>query len=89
MFSSTVSEPTRLNDWNTKPIRCLRSSVSRFSLRPDNSVPPSRTEPDDGTSRPAAQCRNVLLPEPDGPITAVKLPDGIATDTSRRAATAP
>jgi len=27
-----------------------------------------------GWSRPAAQCRKVLLPDPDGPITAVKEP---------------
>jgi hypothetical protein len=32
--------------------------------------------PEVGLSNPAAQCRNVLLPEPDGPITAVKLPRG-------------
>ena len=41
-----------------------------------------------GRSSPAAQRSNVLLPEPDGPITAVKLARGNAIETSRRAATA-
>jgi hypothetical protein len=88
-FCSTVRDGTRLNAWNTNPIRRRRSSVSAVSPIPDSSVPPSRTDPDVGVSSPAAQCRNVLLPEPDGPITAVNPPDGSATETSRRAATAP
>ena len=78
-----------MNAWKTKPTRRLRSSVSAVSSMPASSVPPSRTEPEDGASSPAAQCRNVLLPDPEGPMTAVKLPRGMPADTSRRAATAP
>ena len=74
MFCSTVSDGSRLNAWKTKPMRSRRSAVRFASLRPPTSTPPSRTAPDVGESRPAAQCRNVLLPEPDGPMTAVKLP---------------
>ncbi len=89
MFSATVSDDTRLNAWNTNPIRCRRSSVSRVSFMPSRAVPPRRTDPEEGRSSPAAQCKNVLFPEPEGPITAVKLPLGMPTVTSRRAATAP
>ena len=46
------------------------------------------TRPSVGRSSPAAHCRSVLLPEPDGPITAVKLPDGSATVTPSSAVTA-
>ena len=42
-----------------------------------------------GASSPAAQCRNVLLPEPDGPMTAVKLPLRSPSVTRSRATTAP
>ena len=45
------------------------------------------TEPDVSVSSPARQCMSVLLPEPDGPITAVNTPAGIPTVTSSRAST--
>lgn len=72
---------------NTKPTCSLRNRVSWFSFIPDRSVPPRMTRPDEGLSSPAAQCRNVLLPEPDGPITAVKLPYGMVTETGRSSGT--
>src|SRR5262249_45016614 len=64
----------RLNDWNTNPIRSRRSRASARSDMPARSIPSSVTDPDVGRSRPAAQCSSVDLPDPDGPITAVKLP---------------
>ena len=70
-------------------MRSRRSSVSATSLRPDSSVSPSRTTPWVGRSSPAAQCRNVLLPDPDGPMTAVKLPRANEMLTSSSAVTAP
>ena len=73
-FSSAVSEGSRLNDWNTNPIRFRRSTVSLVSLRSPSSCPPSQTSPEVGRSSPAAHCRSVLLPEPDGPMTAVNVP---------------
>jgi subtilase family protein len=87
-FCWTVSDGRRLNDWMTKPILLRRSRVRRFSLSPVIAVPPSRTSPAVGLSRPAAHCRKVLLPLPDGPITAVKLPRGRARSTPRSACTA-
>jgi hypothetical protein len=81
-------ELMRLYAWKTNPIFTLRSSVSCRSVIPVSSVPPSHTDPDVGRSSPAAQCSRVLLPEPDGPITAVKLPLSRPSDTPRRACTA-
>ncbi len=88
MFWAAVSDGTRLNDWKTKPIRSRRSRVSRASRSSARSVPSSSTRPDVGRSSPAAQCRKVLLPEPDGPMIAVKEPAGSSSDTPRRASTA-
>jgi hypothetical protein len=44
----------------------------------------SRTVPEVGRSSPAAQCSNVLLPDPDGPVTAVKEYRPNSTLTSSR-----
>ena len=63
-----------MNDWNTNPIRLRRSTVSLVSLSSPSSCPPSQTSPEVGRSSPAAHCRSVLLPEPDGPMTAVNVP---------------
>ncbi|EHM28809.1 hypothetical protein SPW_2769 [Streptomyces sp. W007] len=88
-FCSTVSEGNRLKAWKTKPRRLRRSSVSSFSFIPVISVPPSRTDPADGRSSPAAHWRKVDLPEPDGPMIAVNVPRGRARSTPARACTAP
>ena len=70
----TVSEGIRLKAWKTNPTRSRRRIVSRRSLSPASSVPASATLPEVGRSSPAATCRNVLLPEPDGPMMAVNDP---------------
>ena len=64
----------RLNAWKMNPILVRRSLVSFVSDSRDSSVSPVQTRPEVGWSSPAAMCRSVLLPEPDGPITAVKVP---------------
>src|SRR6478609_5395374 len=53
------------------------------------SWPSTKTRPPVGRSRPAAQLRSVDLPEPDGPMTAVKVPGAKARSTPARAATTP
>ena len=40
-------------------------------------VPATSTEPPDGVSRPPIRLSSVVLPEPDGPISATKSPCGI------------
>ena len=86
MFCFAVSAGSRLNDWKTKPIRSRRSTVSLGSCSRLMSVSPRHTDRRrSGWSRPAAQCRKVLLPEPDGPITAVKDPRGrVTVDAAQR-----
>ena len=48
---------------------------------------PTKVWPDVGRSRPAMQCIRVDLPEPDGPITAVKRPRSKVTFTPSSALT--
>jgi hypothetical protein len=89
MFWATVSDGSRLKAWNTNPIRSRRKIVNRRSLSCPRSVSPSTTLPVEGRSSPAATFRNVLLPEPDGPMIAVNDPGGSAALTPSRATTAP
>ena len=55
---------------------------------PVMSWPATVTSPAVGWSRPARMCMSVDLPEPDGPMTAVRRPAVMSTDTPRRASTA-
>ena len=76
MFSSAVSVGSRLNAWKMKPTRvaaqrgqrACRSSVVTVRCRR------SRPRPRSARSRPARQCINVDLPDPDGPMIAVNWP---------------
>ena len=72
-----------------KPIRSRLRIVSRRSLSRPRSVSPRLTVPDVGRSSPAATFRNVLLPEPDGPMIAVNDPGGISMLIPSSATTAP
>ena len=74
MFSSAVSIGSRLKNWKMKPMWRRRSLVSSLSPSPVISVPPSETLPLVGRSRPARMCISVDLPEPEGPMIAVRLP---------------
>src|SRR4051794_29268534 len=87
MFCVTVSEGIRLKAWKTNPIRSRRRIVSRRSLSFASWRSPSVTLPEVGRSRPAATCRNVLLPEPDGPMIAVNDPRASPTLMPSRATT--
>jgi hypothetical protein len=88
MFCAAVRDGTRLNDWKTKPIRSRRSLLSASSSSLPMSRSPRWIDPEVGRSRPAAQWRKVLFPDPEGPITAVKEPLASVSDSSRSAATA-
>src|SRR5688572_30277563 len=46
------------------------------SLIEDSCAPATEMVPELGLSRPAMRFRRVVLPEPDGPISASKLPSG-------------
>lgn len=77
----------RLNCWKMKPSLFSRMSLSLFSRIFVSSVSLNSTDPELGRSSPAAHWRKVRLPDPDGPITAVKLPLGKVMLTPRRACT--
>ena len=87
MLARALSVGTRLNDWNTMPIRSRRSTVRSWSSRVDSSWSPMKAEPEVSESRPAVQCSSVDLPDPDGPMMAVNSPVGNATVTPSRART--
>ena len=78
----------RLKNWKTKPMWFRRSFVSSVSPSSVISVPLTVTLPDVGLSSPARMCIRVDLPEPEGPITAVRLPSVTSTETPRSASTA-
>src|SRR4029453_11743588 len=63
--------------------------TSRSSSRPSspNGRPSQRTWPRSGSSNPASMPRNVVLPDPVGPITSPNSRRGRANETSRTAAT--
>ena len=74
MFSSAVRVGTRLKDWKMKPTRSRRTIVSCFSDRPVSSTSPIHVSPEVSRSRPAMHCIRVDLPDPEGPMIAVKAP---------------
>jgi len=88
MLSAALSTGSRLNAWKTNPIRSRRSRVSWRSCSEPISVSPIQIRPLVTWSRLAMQCIRVDLPEPDGPITAVKEPAGMSRSTPPRAVTA-
>ncbi len=88
MFSHAVSVGSRLKDWNTNPICSRRTRVRSSSSSEPRSVPAILAVPEVGSSSPARQCRNVDLPEPDGPMIAVNSPRPKRADTPSSATTA-
>src|SRR5215510_11999607 len=57
--------------------------------RPARSTPLSRICPESGLSAPVIRLKNVLLPAPLGPITAVSDPSGKSSETLSVALTPP
>ncbi len=88
MFSSAESIGSRLKNWKTKPMWRRRSFVRSLSFSVVSSIPSISTLPELGLSRPARMCMSVDLPEPEGPMTAVRWPRGIESETPLRASTA-
>jgi len=86
-FSTTLSNGTRLNDWNTNPVRSRRSRVASSSDSRPIGAPSSSTSPLVGRSSPPSSWSNVLLPDPDGPISATNSPASTCRLTPRTAST--
>src|SRR5213593_4394806 len=72
-----------------KPIFIARKSVLPLSLRVERRWPAIHTSPDVKSSIPERQFRRVVLPHPDGPITATISPFRTSRSRPRSAWTAP
>ena len=88
MFSAAVSIGSRLKNWKMKPMWSRRSFVSSRVVEARDVDAGDVTSPDVGLSSPARMCISVDLPEPDGPMTAVRRPSSMSTETPRSASTA-
>ena len=84
-FWPTVRCGRMWKDWKTKPtLRAAQLACARRRRGAIRSVPPMRTVPLSGVSRPAIRLRSVDLPEPDSPMTATNSPAGTENDSSCR-----
>src|SRR3989454_1088043 len=71
------------------PIFIARKSVLPLSLNVESRCPAIHTSPDVNSSMPGRQLRSVVLPHPDGPITATISPLRASRSKPRSAWTAP
>jgi hypothetical protein len=71
---ATVSVGSRLKAWKTKPIRSHQKDREPPFVQSRQVGVAERDGPEVGWSTPAARFRNVLLPDPDGPMMAVNDP---------------
>ena len=86
MFPATVREVSRLNCWNTMPMR-VRSGRSFASERWETCWPSTVTVPDVGFSSPLIMRIRVDLPAPEKPMTPKTSPRFTASETSSTAFT--
>ena len=80
-FWKAVSTGSRLKDWKTKPTFRERHSASCAGVIALTSAPPTRMLPLVGLSSPAMRLSSVDLPEPEGPMSAVKVPCSMSIDS--------
>ena len=73
-FSRALKAGSRWWNWNTKPMLRPRSAVISASERLAVSRPAMLSRPPVGRSRRPMMLSRVLLPEPDGPISAANSP---------------
>ena len=64
-----------------KPTCRARHAASAVSVKCEISLPPTITLPLVGRSMPAIRLSSVVLPEPEGPMSARKSPDGTPSET--------
>src|SRR5438309_4060846 len=87
-LSKRLMEEKRAPSWKSIPM-FRRSSSSCSSLRSGTLLPPTRTSPWSGRSRPTMWRRSTLLPVPDGPITTEISPSGMLQETPSRTVWSP
>ncbi len=86
-FSATVKTGMRLNAWKMKPIAVARWLVRAASDMANRSLPSTSTRPASMSSNPDRQLSSVVLPDPDGPITATSSPRSTTRLSSASAST--
>src|SRR6267378_6606366 len=86
MVSCTVNEGKILATWKARPMPWRTMSGGELPAR---STPLSRMRPESGFSAPVIRLKNVLLPAPLGPITAVSDPSAKSSVMSSAALTPP
>ena len=80
-FSTAVRVGSRWKSWNTIPTLPPRHAASRSVFIRSIRVPLTTSDPEVGLSMPAIRAPSVLLPEPDGPITATSSPERMSRST--------
>jgi hypothetical protein len=74
-----------LKDWKMKPMVRFRICDISLSERRLTSLPSSRYVPESNVSSRPATFRNVVLPEPEGPVTETNSPAFTESERSSRA----
>ena len=87
-FSNTLRSVNRAPNWNSMPMRRRAAYKACTSMRP-TSWPLTSTWPLWALCCPPIKRSTVVLPPPDAPISAVTLPRGTASVTSRRITRSP
>jgi hypothetical protein len=77
-FSCTDNSSMRLKLWKMKPMRPRRSSSSFSSRKPATFWPSNQYSPPSGVSSMPRIDSSVVLPHPDGPMTATYSPASIS-----------
>ena len=86
-FSRALVRGSRLNCWNTKPIRRLRIEANWSFAMACTSSPANWYWPVVGRSRQPRIFIRVDLPDPEAPMMATKSPSTMSSDTPRSACT--
>ncbi|MNT49386.1 hypothetical protein D3C72_1862350 [compost metagenome] len=87
-FSKTLRSVNNAPNWNSIPIRRRTAYKPDASRRP-TSCPSNRTSPPEARCCPPIRRSTVVLPPPEAPISAVTLPRGTVSETSRRMSRSP
>ena len=78
-----VRNGVRPGSWPTRATFAARNTARASRSRRARSWPSTSARPVLGCSSPASRCRSVVLPEPEGPVTATSVP--LANSASRPA----
>ena len=84
---SAVVRGSRLKLWKTKPSFSVRTSARWFGVSRLISWPSNQNSPELGRSRQPRMFINVVLPEPEAPISATSSPWWIVSEMPRSTGT--